>query len=147
LLVCNMDRICMSVAVIPMSQSFGWSPSVQGFVGSAFLWGYMATQLLGGEAADWYGGRKVISFAIAFFSLASMLPTMLSQVVPAAHFLTLVMLSRFLGAYQRWKIPSSVPPVRCLSLSGPAANELEQQLQQSSSESFQPLKSCCMQLG
>lgn len=29
MLVCNMDRICMSVAVLPMSNVFEWSPSVQ----------------------------------------------------------------------------------------------------------------------
>lgn len=89
----------MSVAVIPMSKFFGWTPSVQGFVGSAFLWGYMATQLLGGEAADWYGGKAVITFAIGFFSVASMLPTLLAPLIPAAHFLTLVTVSRFLGAH------------------------------------------------
>lgn len=97
LLVCNVDRICMSVAVIPMSQAFGWSPSVQGFIGSAFLWGYMATQLLGGQAADRYGGKLVISLAIVFFSLASLLP-LASPLVPQAQVLALVVVSRFLGA-------------------------------------------------
>lgn len=52
LLLCNMDRICLSVAILPMSREFGWHPSFQGVVQSAFLWGYMATQLLGGTLAD-----------------------------------------------------------------------------------------------
>ena len=98
LLVCNVDRICMSVAVIPMSSTFGWSPSVQGFIGSAFLWGYMATQLLGGQAADKYGGKLVISAAIVFFSLATLLP-LATPLVPAAHVLTLIAVSRFLGEF------------------------------------------------
>jgi Major Facilitator Superfamily len=96
LLVCNVDRICMSVAVIPMSKSFGWSPAVQGFIGAAFLWGYMSTQLLGGEAAAKYGGKLVISAAIVFFSLASLLP-LAAPLVPAAQVLTLVIISRILG--------------------------------------------------
>ncbi|GFH23432.1 MFS domain-containing protein [Haematococcus lacustris] len=55
LLLCNMDRICLSVAIIPMSAEFGWAESYQGVIQSAFLWGYMATQLLGGALADKYG--------------------------------------------------------------------------------------------
>jgi hypothetical protein len=29
LMVCNMDRICMSVAILPMSKEFGWPASLQ----------------------------------------------------------------------------------------------------------------------
>ncbi len=29
LLLCNMDRICLSVAIIPMSAEFGWPASLQ----------------------------------------------------------------------------------------------------------------------
>lgn len=29
LMLCNMDRICMSIAILPMSAEFGWAPSVQ----------------------------------------------------------------------------------------------------------------------
>eukprot|EP00878_Enallax_costatus_P013355 GHUV01013962.1.p1 GENE.GHUV01013962.1~~GHUV01013962.1.p1 ORF type:complete len:155 (+),score=30.11 GHUV01013962.1:260-724(+) len=42
LLVCNMDRICLSVAIMPMAQEFGWPATVQGLIQSAFLWGYTA---------------------------------------------------------------------------------------------------------
>ncbi len=35
---------------------------LQGLIQSAFLWGYTATQLLGGSLADKYGGRAVIAF-------------------------------------------------------------------------------------
>ena len=114
LLVCNVDRICMSVAVIPMSSSFGWTPSVQGFIGSAFLWGYMATQLLGGQAADKYGGKLVISAAIVFFSLASLLP-LAAPLVPAAHVLTLVAISRFLGEFPHLQLQPSLTRHACAS--------------------------------
>jgi ACS family sodium-dependent inorganic phosphate cotransporter/ACS family sodium-dependent inorganic phosphate cotransporter-like MFS transporter 9 len=36
--------------------------AAQGLIQSAFLWGYTATQLLGGSLADKYGGRAVIAF-------------------------------------------------------------------------------------
>lgn len=29
LLVCNMDRICLSVAILPLAQEFGWPATVQ----------------------------------------------------------------------------------------------------------------------
>eukprot|EP00892_Ulva_mutabilis_P007198 jgi/Ulvmu1/4850/UM020_0136.1 len=96
MLVCNMDRICMSVAVLPMSKLFEWSPSVQGLVGASFLWGYMATQLVGGRLADKYGGKRVIAAAIVFFSAASILPPLLAGIVPATTILPLVLVSRFL---------------------------------------------------
>ena len=52
---------------------------------SAFLWGYMATQLFGGTMADKYGGKRVMAFGIAWFSVASLLmPLALSAPVVAA---------------------------------------------------------------
>ena len=29
LMLCNMDRICMAIAIVPMAAEFGWAPSVQ----------------------------------------------------------------------------------------------------------------------
>lgn len=85
LMVCNMDRICLSVAILPMAQQYGWPASMQGLIQSAFLWGYTATQLLGGSLADRYGGRAVIAAGVAWFSLASLLlPAALSPAVAAA---------------------------------------------------------------
>ncbi len=52
LMLCNMDRICLSVAIMPMAKEFAWPASMQGVVQSAFLWGYMATQFIGGSLAD-----------------------------------------------------------------------------------------------
>lgn len=60
LMVCNMDRICMAVAIVPMAAEFGWAPSTQGIVQSAFLWGYMLTQFVGGSLADKHGGEHLV---------------------------------------------------------------------------------------
>lgn len=96
LLLCNMDRICMSVAILPIAKEMAWAPSVQGLVQSAFLWGYTITQIAGGTFADRYGGRVVIAYALAWFSLASfLLPAALSkQVVAAGWALPVVLLAR-----------------------------------------------------
>lgn len=42
--------------MLPIAQELGWPAGTQGVVQSAFLWGYLATQLLGGTLADRYGG-------------------------------------------------------------------------------------------
>jgi MFS family permease len=58
---------------------------LQGVIQSAFLWGYMATQLLGGSLADSLGGKKVMAGGMAWFSLASLLlPLALSPAVVSA---------------------------------------------------------------
>ncbi|KAK9845874.1 hypothetical protein WJX81_004733 [Elliptochloris bilobata] len=80
-----MDRICLSVAIVPIAQEFGWSAGLQGIVQSAFLYGYMATQLLGGTLADRFGGKAVMACGVAWFSLASLLlPVALSAPVERA---------------------------------------------------------------
>ncbi|KAL6769597.1 PHT4C [Auxenochlorella protothecoides x Auxenochlorella symbiontica] len=99
LAVCNMDRICLSVAMVPLAAELQWAPARQGLVQSAFLWGYMATQLLGGWAADKYGGKTVLGWGIAWFSLSSLLLPLLA-VTPLTRSLGLVLpavlLTRFL---------------------------------------------------
>ncbi|KAG2442479.1 hypothetical protein HXX76_002565 [Chlamydomonas incerta] len=93
-----MDRICLSVAIMPMAAEFGWPASLQGVIQSAFLWGYMATQLVGGALADRYGGKRVLAAGIAWFSVASLLLPVMLQPATVAAGLTVpaVLLSRFL---------------------------------------------------
>ena len=42
--------------MLPIARELGWAEGVQGLVQSGFLWGDLATQLLGGALADKYGG-------------------------------------------------------------------------------------------
>ncbi len=46
--VCYLDRTNISVALSSMAADAGWSKNDQGFVLSAFFWGYLFTQILGG---------------------------------------------------------------------------------------------------
>ena len=50
----------MSVAIIPMAQDFGWSPTTSGLVQSAFFAGYALTQVPGGYQAAKRGGAAVL---------------------------------------------------------------------------------------
>ncbi|EIE19438.1 MFS general substrate transporter [Coccomyxa subellipsoidea C-169] len=80
-----MDRIVLSVAIVPIAKEFGFGIAAQGLIQSAFLWGYMGTQLLGGTMADRVGGKLVMAWGIAVFSLTSLLmPLALSKAVAAA---------------------------------------------------------------
>ncbi|KAL9271265.1 Sodium-dependent phosphate transport protein 1, chloroplastic-like protein [Drosera capensis] len=44
-LLCNMDRVNMSIAILPMSKEFNWNPSTVGLIQSSFFWGYLLTQV------------------------------------------------------------------------------------------------------
>ncbi|KAH9653442.1 putative anion transporter 6 [Citrus sinensis] len=57
--ICNMDKVNLSVAIIPMSHRFGWNSSVAGLVQSSFFWGYALSQLPGGWLAKIFGGRSI----------------------------------------------------------------------------------------
>jgi ACS family sodium-dependent inorganic phosphate cotransporter len=37
-MLCNMDRVNMGVAILPMSQEFGWDTKTMGLVQSSFFW-------------------------------------------------------------------------------------------------------------
>ncbi|KAA8520644.1 hypothetical protein F0562_014900 [Nyssa sinensis] len=48
-LLCNMDRVNMSIAILPMSQEFNWNSATVGLIQSSFFWGYLLTQIVGGS--------------------------------------------------------------------------------------------------
>eukprot|EP00877_Chromochloris_zofingiensis_P006979 jgi/Chrzof1/2534/Cz11g19070.t1 len=80
--ICNMDKVNMSVAIIPMAQDFGWSSSVSGLVQSAFFWGYILCQLPGGYLASQKGGRKVMPVGVGLWSLATATVPLLAGTIP-----------------------------------------------------------------
>lgn len=70
-LLCNMDRVNLSVAILPMAQEFGWDSTIVGLVQSSFFWGYLLTQIAGGVWADKVGGKVVLGFGVVWWSLAT----------------------------------------------------------------------------
>ena len=36
--LCNLDRVNMSIAILPMAQQYGWSTATMGLVQSSFFW-------------------------------------------------------------------------------------------------------------
>ncbi|KAK6945179.1 Major facilitator superfamily, partial [Dillenia turbinata] len=84
--ICNMDKVNLSVAIIPMSHQFGWNSSVAGLVQSSFFWGYMLSQLPGGWLAKVFGGRKVLEVGVLTWSFATALVPFLAGYMPGLVF-------------------------------------------------------------
>jgi ACS family sodium-dependent inorganic phosphate cotransporter len=72
-LLCNMDRVNMSIAILPMSQEYNWSSATVGLIQSSFFWGYLLTQILGGIWADKFGGKVVLGFGVVWWSFATIM--------------------------------------------------------------------------
>ena len=70
-IVCNMDKVNISVAIIPMAREFGWTSTQAGFVQSAFFYGFAASQLPGGYLSTKFGGAKVLPIGMLILSLAT----------------------------------------------------------------------------
>ncbi|KAJ6408134.1 hypothetical protein OIU84_011438 [Salix udensis] len=99
--ICNMDKVNLSVAIIPMSHQFGWNASMAGLVQSSFFWGYALSQLPGGWLAKIFGGRKVLKFGVLTWSVATALLPFLAGYMPG------LMLSRVLVGIGEGVSPSA----------------------------------------
>lgn len=71
--LCNADRVVMSVAIVPLAAQKGWTSSFLGVVQSSFLWGYIFSSVIGGALVDRYGGKRVMAWGVAMWSLATFL--------------------------------------------------------------------------
>ncbi|CAK9138822.1 unnamed protein product [Ilex paraguariensis] len=79
-LLCNMDRVNMSIAILPMSSEYNWSPSTVGLIQSSFFWGYLLTQIAGGVWADTVGGKLVLAFGVIWWSVATALTPIAARI-------------------------------------------------------------------
>ncbi|KAL0056199.1 hypothetical protein WJX82_008643 [Trebouxia sp. C0006] len=70
--LCNMDKVNMSVAVIPMAEELGWSATDRGLVSSAFFWGYALTQIPAGYISTKVGGAKVLLLGVLLWSIGTL---------------------------------------------------------------------------
>jgi len=71
--ICYIDRVNISVAIIPMSADLGWDKTTQGLVMSSFFIGYLITMIYGGWLADRFGGKKVLAAGVLLWSLFTMI--------------------------------------------------------------------------
>lgn len=71
--ICLIDRLAISVAIIPMSADYGWSALQQGQVMSVFFIGYVLLQWPAGWLADRVGGLWVLATGLLCWSLMTLL--------------------------------------------------------------------------
>ncbi|MEE2782778.1 MAG: ACS family MFS transporter [Pseudomonadota bacterium] len=67
--VCYIDRVNISVAIIPMARDFDWDVTTQGAILSSFYIGYLLMQIGGGHLADKMGGKIVLGIGVLIWSL------------------------------------------------------------------------------
>lgn len=80
------DKVNMSVAILPMSQQFGWSASVAGLVQSSFFWGYMLSQVPAGFLANKYSGRNLLPGGVGVWSgFTAAVPLLTTTVRPLPY--------------------------------------------------------------
>lgn len=83
--ICYIDRVNISIAIIPMAEDLKWNMETQGFVLSSFFIGYLLLQIVGGKLADRFGGKAVLAAGVLLWSLFTVL-------TPPAAFLGIGML-------------------------------------------------------
>jgi ACS family glucarate transporter-like MFS transporter len=92
-----LDRTNISIAGLQISQEFGLGNQRLGWIFSAFLIGYAGFQLPAGVLAARFGPRRVLTFGVLWWGVATALTALLPSNIP--HALVLLMGIRFiLGA-------------------------------------------------
>ena len=82
--VCYIDRVSISVAIIPMAEQFHWSGTTKGIVLSSFFVGYLLAMVPGGWLSGRYGGRIVLGIALVLWSLFTLATPLAAAVSLAA---------------------------------------------------------------
>jgi ACS family sodium-dependent inorganic phosphate cotransporter len=71
--LCYVDRVNISIAIIPLAHDKGYDSAARGLILSAFFWGYLWLQMPGGWIADRLGGKRVLAAGVALWSAATFL--------------------------------------------------------------------------
>lgn len=71
--ICYIDRVNISIAIIPMAEELDWNMQTQGIVLSSFFVGYLLLQIIGGRLADRYGGKAILGMGVLLWSVFTIL--------------------------------------------------------------------------
>lgn len=99
--LCYVDRVNISIAIIPLARAKGYSDAERGLVLSSFFWGYLWFQLPGGLLADRFGGKRVLGVGVALWSVATFLTP-----IATASFGLLLLMRAALGAGEAINFPA-----------------------------------------
>ncbi|KAK7100472.1 hypothetical protein V1264_023423 [Littorina saxatilis] len=101
-------RTIMPVCIVEVADDMDWNKTQSGVVLSAFFWGYMMTQVLGGYVSDRVGGERVLLMAsVVWSSITLCTPLLIQLSVYNSYSLYIVVLFRvLLGVSQGVHFPS-----------------------------------------
>jgi len=99
--LCYVDRVNISIAIIPLAHAKGYSEAERGLILSSFFWGYLWFQLPGGLLADRFGGKRVLGAGVALWSIATFLTP-----IATASFGLLLFMRGALGAGEAVNFPA-----------------------------------------
>ena len=71
--ICYIDRVVISLAIIPMSEEAGWNETQKGIILGSFYIGYMVTQIYGGVLSDRIGAKIVLGTGLVVWSLFTLI--------------------------------------------------------------------------
>ena len=112
--ICYIDRVVISLTIIPMGEELGWSNTEKGIVLGSFYIAYMVTQIYGGILSDRIGAKIILGVGLITWSLF----TLVTPLAAAAGFTILILARLGMGLgegvtfpawhslYARW-IPKS----------------------------------------
>ena len=100
--LCALDRVAMSVAILPMSVEFQYSDSTKGLISSVFSLGYMCGLIPSGLLGTFSSPKNTLKWGVLVWSLAQMSTTFTAYVsIPA------LLTSRFfMGVAEAVAIPT-----------------------------------------
>ena len=71
--ICYIDRVNISITIIPMAQEMGWDYERTGLILTSFYFGYIFTQILGGSLSDKFGAKLVLGYGLIIWSIFTIL--------------------------------------------------------------------------
>lgn len=101
--VCYIDRVNISIAIIPMAEHFGWSQTEKGFVLSSFFIGYMLGQIPSGWLSNRVGGRWTLGAALILWSAF----TLFTPIAALAGFSALILSRIVMGMGEAATFPAT----------------------------------------
>ncbi len=100
--ICYIDRVNISVAIIPMAEEYGWSGTTKGAVLSSFFIGYLLAMMPTGWLANKMGGRALLGASLIAWSLF----TFLTPIAAGLSFSALIVTRIAMGAGEAASFPA-----------------------------------------
>ena len=104
-------RMSMAICEVDIMSEFNWNEQELGDVLSIFFWGYATSQIIGGTAADLYGGAETIAISSLLWGSICLFTPFLCKISMLlfgknAAFYTLAFLRILMGVAQGVHFPS-----------------------------------------